>query len=548
VEAVFTVMPGAVAGDGPFPNPFDEPPPAALARRAAAMLQHELATGAVAPGVSTEPLWQPGGGKMFGVLVVARPDGVVGFLRAFSGTFLGRWDLPGWAPPLFDRAARAAIETPGEVVVKSLHARARDFATGSGLAAARTAQHELLARHADELASLRLRNQQNRALRRERRAPATTTADELQALDQASRIDKAERRRLLAAHLDERLSGERALAVLERRRGALERLHRMASRRVMRAIHDCYRLRNARGETASLRALYAPGEPPAGAADCAAPKLLASAFARGWKPLALAEFWWGAPPPAGARVAGEYYRACREKCGPLLPFLLQGLDVGAVRGFVPPSLRDVGLVVVHADDRLVVVDKPPGLRSVPGHGGAADDSVLQRLRECHPAATGPLLTHRLDLDTSGLLVATLDAAANAHLQKQFERRIVVKRYIAWIDAELASDSGIIELPIRLDVNDRPRQIHDPVGGRSAVTEWKVLERRGGRTRVALYPRTGRTHQLRVHAAHPLGLGAAIVGDRLYGHGGERLLLHAEAITLRHPSTGAWVTFESPAPF
>lgn len=541
-------MPGAVAGNGPFPNPFDEPPPAPLARRAAALLQRELDAGGVAPGVTTHPLWQPGGGKMFGVLVVARPDGVVGFLRAFSGTFLGRWDLPGWVPPLFDRATRATIETPGEAIVKSLHARARDFANGSGLAAARAAHRELLARHADELVSVRRRHQENRAVRHGRRAMETATSEELQALDQASRVDKAERRRLMAAHLDERRAGERALALLERRGVALERLHRMASQRLMRAIHDCYRIRNARGEVASLRALYAPGEPPAGAADCAAPKLLASAFACGWKPLALAEFWWGAPPPAGARLSGEYYRACREKCGPLLPFLLQGLDVGAVRGFVPPSLRDVGLVLVHADERLVVVDKPPGLRSVPGHGGTADDSVLQRLRERHPAATGPLLAHRLDLDTSGLLVATLDASANAHLQKQFERRIVVKRYIAWIDAELADDNGTIDLPIRLDVNDRPRQIHDPVGGRSAVTEWKVLERRGGRTRVALYPRTGRTHQLRVHAAHPLGLGAAIVGDRLYGHGGARLLLHAEAITLRHPSTGAWVTFESPAPF
>lgn len=543
----FTRLPGAVAGGGPFPSPFDEPPPAPLAQRAAAMLQAELAAGSIAPGVPAEPLWRPGGGKMFGVLVVAAADGSVGFLRAFSGTFAGRWDLPGWAPPVFDRAARAAVEVPGEAAVKALHARARDFATGGELAAARADHAALVARLAEERAALRRRHLGSRAARRSRREGGLDEAA-LEALAQASRQDKAERRRLDAAQAELLAASTRALAARERRRGALERLHRIASRRLMREIHDAYRLRNGRGEAVSLRALYAPGEPPAGAADCAAPKLLACALASGMRPLALAEFWWGAPPPAGARVSGEFYRACREKCAPLLPFLLRGLDVAPVRGFAAPQLRAVALPVVHADDRLVVVDKPAGLRSVPGHGGAADDSVLQRLRERFPAATGPLLVHRLDLDTSGLLVATLDAAANAHVQKQFERRTVEKRYIAWVEAELEADGGTIDLPVRLDVNDRPRQVHDPVRGRSAVTDWEVLERRGGRTRVAFFPRTGRTHQLRVHAAHPLGLGAAIVGDRLYGRGGPRLLLHAESITLRHPATGAWVRFASPAPF
>lgn len=545
---LFTRLPGAVAGGGPFPSPFDEPPPAPLAQRAAAMLQAELAAGSIAAGVPAEPLWRPGGGKMFGVLVVADPDGSVGFLRAFSGTFAGRWELRGWAPPLFDRAARATVEVPGEAAVKALHARARDFAAGAELVAARAAHAALAARLAGEREALVQRHRESRAARRQRRAAGPEDAAQLEALAQASRRDKAERRGVDAEHAALLADSRRDLAVLERRRAALERLHRMASRRLMREIHDTYRLRNRLGESVPLRELYAPGEPPAGAADCAAPKLLAAALAHGLRPLALAEFWWGAPPPAGARIAGGFYRACREKCAPLLPFLLRGLDVAPVRGFVAPHLRAVALPVVHVDDRIVVVDKPAGLRSVPGHGGAADDSVLQRLRERFPAATGPLLVHRLDLDTSGLLVATLDAAANAHVQKQFERRTVEKRYIAWVEAELAADRGRIELPLRLDVNDRPRQVHDPERGRPAVTDWEALERRGGRTRVAFHPRTGRTHQLRVHAAHPLGLGAAIVGDRLYGRGGERLLLHAESITLRHPATGAWVSFASPAPF
>jgi tRNA pseudouridine32 synthase/23S rRNA pseudouridine746 synthase len=186
--------------------------------------------------------------------------------------------------------------------------------------------------------------------------------------------------------------------------------------------------------------------------------------------------------------------------------------------------------------------------------------VLARLRHRDPAA---LLVHRLDLDTSGLLVAARDAASHAELQREFLRRTVDKRYIAIVEGEIAGDCGVVDLPIRVDLNDRPRQIHDPLHGRRALTEWRVLERclaapadgdrrsEGGiaqQTRIALFPRTGRTHQLRVHASHPLGLGTAIVGVRLYGREGPRLMLHAEALTFLHPATGQRMSFESPAPF
>jgi tRNA pseudouridine32 synthase/23S rRNA pseudouridine746 synthase len=195
-----------------------------------------------------------------------------------------------------------------------------------------------------------------------------------------------------------------------------------------------------------------------------------------------------------------------------------------------------------------VVDKPHGLLSVPGREASLTDSVLTRLRARYPNATGPLLVHRLDLDTSGLLVAALDPRTHATLQRQFLHRTVHKRYVAWLQGLVKGERGTIDFPLRVDLDDRPRQIHDPVHGKPAVTEWHVLERDGERTRVAFFPHTGRTHQLRVHAAHPLGLGAPIVGDRLYGHPGERLLLHAEALSFLHPGTGQPVTFERPAPF
>jgi tRNA pseudouridine32 synthase/23S rRNA pseudouridine746 synthase len=203
---------------------------------------------------------------------------------------------------------------------------------------------------------------------------------------------------------------------------------------------------------------------------------------------------------------------------------------------------------VFEDAWLVVIEKPEGLLSVPGKTPGLGTSVLELLRARHPDATGPLLVHRLDLDTSGLLVACLDARAHAALQRQFLRRTVQKRYLAVLEGRVEGARGTIDLPLRVDLHDRPRQIHDPRHGKAAVTDWEVVAREPDRTRVAFSPRTGRTHQLRVHAAHPLGLGAPIAGDRLYGRAGERLLLHAAGLAFLHPVTGARVRFEAPSPF
>jgi tRNA pseudouridine32 synthase/23S rRNA pseudouridine746 synthase len=228
--------------------------------------------------------------------------------------------------------------------------------------------------------------------------------------------------------------------------------------------------------------------------------------------------------------------------------MLEGLEIAPPRASRAAAVSDGGLAIVYEDNWIVVVDKPTGLLSVPGKSASDVDSILTRLRARYPEAKGPLLAHRLDQDTSGLMVAALDPETYAELQRQFTRREVHKRYVAWVEGLLGSEGGIIDFPMRVDLDDRPRQILDPVHGKSAVTEWQVLERRAARTRVAFFPKTGRTHQLRVHASHPQGLGAPIVGDRLYGHPGGRLLLHAESLTFQHPGTGQRVTFERPASF
>jgi tRNA pseudouridine32 synthase/23S rRNA pseudouridine746 synthase len=313
----------------------------------------------------------------------------------------------------------------------------------------------------------------------------------------------------------------------------------------MKQIHDTYRLTNARGVIKNLRELFTSAEPPGGAGDCAAPKLLSYAILHGYKPLAMAEFWWGAPPPGGGRLSGAFYPSCHEKCGPVLPFLLKGIHVAPARTFSPPDASALDLPVLYEDDYVVAVEKPAGLLSVPPRRGPRD-SVLTRLEQKYP---GALLVHRLDLDTSGVLVAARSAWVHSALQRQFLRRTVTKRYVAVVDGMVTGEKGTIDLALRVDIGDRPRQIHDPEHGRRAITRWEIVGRvDDGTTRVAFFPVTGRTHQLRVHASHRLGLGAPIVGDPLYGRSGKRLLLHAESIELEHPETGQRLKIESPAPF
>ena len=327
--------------------------------------------------------------------------------------------------------------------------------------------------------------------------------------------------------------------------GADDEARAARSRELLPAIQHTYRFANALGEVRALRELFAPKEPPGGAGDCAAPKLLAQAYALGLRPVALAEFWWGAPPRTGDR-------ACQGKCPPILAHMLSGLPADPPPVFGAGVIADDEPATVYEDEYLLVVDKPSGLLSVPGRSGLLRDSVSTRLRTRYPNAAGQLVVHRLDLDTSGLLLAAKDTTTFSALQRLFSLREISKRYVAWLDGDVAGNEGMVDFPIRMDIDDRPRQIHDPVHGKAAVTGWRVLDRAGGRTKVALTPHTGRTHPLRVHASNPSGLDAPIVGDRLYGRSapeyGERLLLHAESLAFTHPVTGAEVVVTSPAPF
>lgn len=547
-----------------FPSPFDDVGPHPLARRAAEALQARLRTGLLAPGVSTGSLYRADGGKMFGVLVVRDGAGRLGVLHALSGQLERAWLVEGYVPPVFEGSTRADVELDAERVVKALTARVEAFRADPALLEARARVEALGRSQAEARAALKVSLAERKRLRHARRAAledarqtalgdaaprdtAPTIDAERAALDDESRRDDRHRRTQEAAWREEAAAARARLAPLERRLAALERLRRVVSQETMRRIWDSYALTSFSGEATALRALFPGGEPPSGAGDCAAPKLLHFARRAGLTPVALAEFWWGAPPPGGGRVEGAFFPACREKCGPVVPFLLRGLPVAPRRTWRPSAPVADSLHVVREDEHLVVLLKPEGLLSVPARDAAVTDSLAARLARRYPAPA-PLVAHRLDLDTSGLLVAARTLDAFRALQAQFRHRQVEKRYVAVLEGEVRGDEGVIELPLRVDLEQRPRQLVDFVHGRHAVTRWRVLARADGRTRVELLPITGRTHQLRVHCAHREGLGVPIVGDRLYGQPGPRLLLHAEALRFVHPVTGETWSLEAPAPF
>lgn len=506
-----------------FPSAFDEVGPHPLAQRAAHLLQRSLAHDDQAEG------------KVFGVLVVEDAPGSFGFLKAFSGKWGGRWVVEGFAPPMFDVEVRARLDAASDAVITPLHERLATVSSSAELIEARQALIRLERTHAAEKAAMTLRHRENRQVRAALRA-AAASGDEA---DQLSRGDTAEKRALAQRSAEALTRARGTLGALERRVGAARRLLSYASAKLVKPIIELPRVPNARGESRPIASFFSK-VPPGGVGECAAPKLLSRAFALGLTPVALAEFWWG-PTQESGRVRGAHVPACKLKCAPILPFMLEGLEVGAPRRLITRLDRDAPLRVIYEDAQLRVIEKPEGLLSVSGREATHVDSVETRMPEAW-------VVHRLDLDTSGLLVLALDEPTHIALQQQFARRHVEKRYVAVVERSLEAEQGTIELALRPDVDDRPRQMHDAQRGKEAITTWSVISRDNGRTRVALSPLTGRTHQLRVHCAHPSGLNAPIVGDRLYGHPGARLLLHCEWLALTHPATGQRLTFEAKAPF
>jgi tRNA pseudouridine32 synthase/23S rRNA pseudouridine746 synthase len=543
---LLTPAPGTVPTR--FPSPFAAQPHP-LAQHACHDLQQRLAS---TSGRDLHPFTADDGGKMFGVLVVRDRDRRVAYLSGFSGMLGGRWQVAGFVPPVFDLERRSRVLPAGEAALDTLTQRIAALMDSPE-------RHELVAALADLTAQveqararLAVRHRQRRLQRQRQRValqrlPRTEQAATLQVLSLASQHDRRERRDLVR-HWRTRLDElQQRLATVDGDGERLRRQRARLSRRLQRRLFADYVLVNGRGEQRALLELFAGTLPPAGSGDCAAPKLLHYACQHGLQPLALAEFWWGTSPATGIRHHGHYYPACRGKCGPILPFMLTGIDVAPAP--LPGQTLPTEPVVVYEDEAVLVVNKPAGLLSVPGK--QVQDSVLLRLRRRYPHADGPLLVHRLDMATSGLLLAAKSAAVHKALQKQFIRRRIEKRYVALLDTgerSLMGAQGQVDLPLRVDLDDRPRQRVCYEHGKAATTRWRVIDRGHGQTRVYFYPLTGRTHQLRVHAAHRDGLAAPIVGDELYGRCAERLLLHAERLRFYHPLLERTVEVRAPVPF
>ena len=508
-----------------------------------------MAVGQVQRYVASRTDWadELGAGKMLGVLVAQDDEGRLGYLAAFSGNLAGSVRHDYFVPPVYDLLDPDGEFKRGEAQITAINHEVERLEQSAELADMRRRLAEQRRQMSDEIDDFKAMMAQHKRERDKRRDAGGLTAEQQEALLDQSRFEKAELRRIRQRH-------ERALADLSDEMGTfcrqidtLKARRKAMSEALQERIFRLFVVSNALGERRDLVEVFKPlgTLPPAGAGECCAPRLLNYAYNHGLRPVCMAEFWWGASPVGEVRHHGHFYPACRSKCKPILEFMLQGLDVED--NLLEKPMADVQpLEVVHDDKWLTALNKPSGMLSVPGK--ALEDSLLSRYRIAHPEATGPIVVHRLDQETSGLVVFAKDKATHKSLQQQFEQHTIQKCYCALLDGIVPQDEGVIDLPIMPDVDDRPRQRVDYEHGKPAVTRYRVLERCDGKTRIAFFPLTGRTHQLRVHASHPLGLNCPITGDRLYGRPASRLMLHALSITFTHPATGQPVTLECQPPF
>ena len=486
-------------------------------------------------------------GKMFGVLVVRTPAGEVGYLAAFSGNLAGKNVHPFFVPPIYDLLQPDGFFRQEEERINEINARIRTLQASPALEDARSRLQSTI-EYCDFVLQAAKDLMKKRKEERDRLRQFPLTEEETALLIKESQHMKAAHK-LTKKSLRSILEEDQAK--VDRLEQEIEQLKQERKRRsaaLQRKLFEQFRILNARGEVKDLCELFAPtyqGAPPAGAGECAAPKLLQYAYQHQLEPIAMAEFWWGDSPKTEIRHHGYYYPACKGKCEPILHHMLQGLRVDE-NPLLADSHQETKLDILYEDDYLLIVNKPAGMLSVPGKGDA--DSVYHRLHILYPDATGPIIVHRLDMATSVLLLAAKTKEAHQNLQAQFKNRTIQKRYIALLEGEVPQDEGEIRLPLCPDPLDRPRQIVSEEFGKPAFTRYRVLERTSGKTLIAFYPQTGRTHQLRVHAAHPLGLHCPILGDELYGRKAERLYLHAEYLAFTHPITFERIEIRAKIPF
>ncbi|MFD2165383.1 pseudouridine synthase [Thalassotalea euphylliae] len=495
-------------------------------------------------------------GKMYGVLVVQNDKDQLGYLTAVSGDqspLDHQYEIP-FVPPVFEGFENDSEFNRKHQIVLSINEEIDALTTSSLYQQLGTLVSSEKSASEFQIGRCQRHHVENRKQRKKARSElseqlANNTITEQEHREQSIELSRqsVHDKKTISALKDywqqriEQVSAK--LNTLESQLDALKKQRRKLSSGLQKMLFKQYQMLNQHGDAKSVYDIFQETEhakPPAGSGDCAAPKLLQYAFKNKLKPICMAEFWWGQAPKSEVRKHGQYYPACQGKCQPILGHMLQGITLDDNPLLTNPA-ENLELPIVYQDEHLVVVNKPAGLLSVPGK--TIKDSVYTRIKTMFPDATGALTLHRLDMATSGLLVLALTPRSHKHLQKQFINKVIQKRYVALLENTIDTHDGEINLPLMLDIHDRPRQIVDIAHGKPAQTKWKVIEHSQGKTRLYLYPITGRTHQLRVHCSHPDGLNTPILGDELYGSSDRRLHLHAQRLSFFHPISQERVSFE-----
>ena len=496
-------------------------------------------------------------GKMLGVLVAQDRDGERHTLYALSGQLgIGGFHYPGFVGPVFDYLRSDGYFKIREREISQQNRGIADFKEGI-LKNAQEEYEREKARLTEKVAIFKNRCRVSKLERDARRKSGEADEAELNEMIRQSQFEKAELHRLKKRVATDLKPFEEALQSAQSKLSAMKETRRKDSEELQRWLFDNFKLINGRGESRSLSEIFAETPlriPPSGAGECCAPKLLQAAYLKGWQPVAMAEYWYGKPKGGEIRRHGNHYPACRGKCLPVLRWMLQGVETTPALDSEDRSGGFRNPEIIYENEWFCVVDKPSGMLSVPGKGAAV--SVEQWLMKRYGSGRFVRMVHRLDQDTSGLIIASFNEEVLKTLQALFSRREVSKTYIAELEGDYRErglpEKGKIELPLSPDWLDRPRQRVDFEGGKGAVTEYEFIRVGEGRSRVMFHPHTGRTHQLRVHSASESGLGMPIAGDRLYGKRGaaapSRLLLHAHKIEFTFPLDGGRYSFESPLPF
>lgn len=487
-------------------------------------------------------------GKMFGVLVVKNSQGKLGFLASFSGKLANSNTHKLFVPPVYDLLKKESFFLKEELILNTMNAKIVELENSVEVFESRTELIKIKEQAYQEITELKTVIKSAKQIRKNKRENGLKHFAEKELNELIENLSKESiSYKIKLKYLEKQWSlkiseAEKAYNSFLDEIDQLKKDRKKRSVLLQNKIFKEYTFLNADNESESLFGIFNSFNkiPPAGAGECAAPKLLHYAYLNGFTPIAMAEFWWGDSPKSELKKHKYYYPSCKGKCEPILTHMLKGLDVDA-NPLLENKAKNLVIQKIYEDDSIIVINKPAELLSVPGI--TIKDSVYTRILKEYPLLDSPVIIHRLDMSTSGLLVLAKTKFAHKNIQAQFIKRTVKKRYIALLNGVIEGEKGEINLPLRLDIEDRPKQLVCYEYGKKGHTLWKKKSVEGLKTRVYFYPLTGRTHQLRVHASHKDGLNSPIVGDDLYGMKDDRLCLHAEKISFIHPESNKRITFQ-----